>query len=901
MMGGWRVGRLQSHTYASVILRILASVPLALLVLFSYGHIENLERSSVRQRVALELYQDERLLDYMVANQFEDFSSVLYLIRGSQEFSDYLADPSEATLQEASALFMRIGNNRPYILRVAYLDINGLEEISALVRDDATGAGLWSDVFRTIRSTPLLDQPQFSSLEQVVPASSATTASHSLVVIDGALPVYREGEFAGALAVSIDGNVIVSLFNSHLGAGDVLSLHGVIDSGGRWVYRREIGDPTGSVLDPQAVESFSATDPFLWRIIATGSAESVVDGSRNAVIRRINPFPIVDKTTIAPYLTAISLFSDDALAMYTDSFVLHNRPLKWLLSLFVLAIGIVINLLVLFRKNEKQLARIGNLVSEYAYDGVVILDNAAQTTSCNRTFEYVSGFTRNEVLTGKGIFRTLDAHKLTQQVIIEATMDDGSFKTMAWLDGNGFHSLTHLFLSTVSTRHNPLSSHMGMVSMPKALPAEHYGRLFTEGETGSVDKMVDTYPLMIFSTYLQTDITFRLYHVHVSNLGRLQQVLDAEFHHRLSLEIAKRFYRIAGVLDVFRFDPGTFVLGIRDSGMVETNVISSVFEEAIELNGKLLTVNPLCGVSLPSTEVKDAAVMLRQARMALVILDHLGATRLQIYNEGVNRQIHRSFYIVHAFQEAQANGALSVAYQPIVDAKTDTIIGAEALSRWNDPDLGPISPAEFIPVLERNRLYGQLGSHVLKHVLAFLRTMDVAAERQFAISINACAAEMEDRAFVQNIVTAVEEAKIPKDRLIIELTESNLVKDLVSANGVVSRLRRQGFAVEIDDFGTGFSSLSYLKHLKVDVLKIDRSFLMDYPERDNGSLFRAIVGMAKDLGMRIIAEGVETEAHMALIRETGCDYYQGFLFSKALEPRLFLQLYEAHVIRSEET
>jgi EAL domain-containing protein (putative c-di-GMP-specific phosphodiesterase class I) len=132
----------------------------------------------------------------------------------------------------------------------------------------------------------------------------------------------------------------------------------------------------------------------------------------------------------------------------------------------------------------------------------------------------------------------------------------------------------------------------------------------------------------------------------------------------------------------------------------------------------------------------------------------------------------------------------------------------------------------------------------------------------------------------------------------LEITENSLVKDLAAAGGVVSRLRKLGFAVEIDDFGTGFSSLSYLRYLMVDVLKIDRSFLIGYPHQDNGSLFKAIVGMAKDLGMTIIAEGVENKAQLELLESTDCEYYQGYLFAKALTPKEFMTLYaEAADIR----
>jgi len=880
-------------TFWSIAVRILFGLFLSFATLFLYGRIERFELNNTRLNLSADLYRDMRLLNQLIEYHYQDYASVLYLIRNSEEFGAYLEDPNQATAAKAEALFSRIGINRDFVIRVAYLDLDGLEKLSKVVRQKGELTVGWSEVFWKVKLSENYDQPFFSSMRSI----AGTIGFEEIIsVIDCALPVYFDGKLVGILAMAIDGAGMISLFDRYLGTERSTIEHGILDDVGRWIYYREKGASRGYPEDASLMEPVTFTDPALWRVIATGSIEELQRDESTILIHRVRPQLIEFYNEGTPYWTIVSKFDESAVEHYTQSVIIRNRPLKWVVSLFMFLISTVFTLLFYFRKADKQLIRIGTLISEHVKDGVVILNGNARISYCNTVVEQITGYDRIELTAERGVFRTLDTTYLTSENF-KPLADDETMKAMAWIDGKGFHTLVYLAVRSITGRQDSLSSNIAVVSLPANSPIEAYRHTIEQSEIPKTHE-IDQYPCAIFSGYLKTDIVFRLWYVKISNIATLESSISSEHYHTLLLEIANRLHRVVGLLDMFRLNPDTYLLGIRDAGHPDGRVIASVFENLVEAGGKFYSVRTVSGVSLSSTQVDTCNSMLLQARMALAILDHLGTVDVQVYDEEVNRQVSRYFEILERFPDALKNNQIRVAFQPIVDVRTHSIVGAEALSRWDDAVMGVIPPDEFIPIIQHNNQYNQLSKYVLSQIIAFLRSMNLDADSKFSISINTFPEELEDSDFIDRLVTSLARAGIGRNRIRLEITENSLVKDLAAAGGVVSRLRKLGFAVEIDDFGTGFSSLSYLRYLMVDVLKIDRSFLIGYPHQDNGSLFKAIVGMAKDLGMTIIAEGVENKAQLELLESTDCEYYQGYLFAKALTPKEFMTLYaEAADIR----
>jgi EAL domain-containing protein (putative c-di-GMP-specific phosphodiesterase class I) len=253
-----------------------------------------------------------------------------------------------------------------------------------------------------------------------------------------------------------------------------------------------------------------------------------------------------------------------------------------------------------------------------------------------------------------------------------------------------------------------------------------------------------------------------------------------------------------------------------------------------------------------------------------------------------HRQQMRTF-VHERLGDAIADDHIEVYYQPIMNARTNDVSGAEALVRWIDPERGLISPAQFIPLAEETGQIVQLGGYVLQRACCEAAGWPMIDGRELTISVNVSAAQIAAGTIVSQVEAALLMSGLRPHRLALEITESSLAThgEIVT---ILQSLRAKGIRVEIDDFGTGYSSFSYLTRFPVDTVKIDKSFVDRIATGvDDAAITQAIITMAHSLRLTVVAEGIEQEDQAAVLRAQGCDEFQGWLFSKALPPAELLK------------
>ena len=239
-------------------------------------------------------------------------------------------------------------------------------------------------------------------------------------------------------------------------------------------------------------------------------------------------------------------------------------------------------------------------------------------------------------------------------------------------------------------------------------------------------------------------------------------------------------------------------------------------------------------------------------------------------------------------RKAIENNELRLYYQPKIDIKTNRLCAAEALLRWIHPQRGFVSPVEFIPVAEESGLINRLGDWVIKEGCRQLKEWLAQGLMVPRVSINVSSLQFRQLNFTQMIQDVLTEAKVDTRYLCIELTESAIMDSALENISKLNRLKEIGVELSIDDFGTGYSSLSYLKRFPLDELKIDRSFLVEVDtDPHNAAIAIAIIGLAQNLGLRVVAEGVETLEQLNFLREQNCDDCQGYLFGKPMPANEF--------------
>ena len=299
--------------------------------------------------------------------------------------------------------------------------------------------------------------------------------------------------------------------------------------------------------------------------------------------------------------------------------------------------------------------------------------------------------------------------------------------------------------------------------------------------------------------------------------------------------------------------------------------------------GREFVVTPSLGIAVYPRDGTDAETLLKNADTAMYQAKSGGRNTHRFYSETMSlRSMERLDLELH-LRRAVENGDLVLHYQPKVDIQRMRVTGAEALLRWTHPERGPISPEKFIPLAEETGLIGPITDWVLQRACEQALEWSQVCRRQLAIAVNISSNHFTFGNLTNDVWSALCASNLPADRLELEITENLFLKDVATVRDTLGELREMGVSLAVDDFGTGYSSLAYLKRLNLDTLKVDRSFVKDVTtDADDRAICAAIVAIGHNLGLKVIAEGVETEEHLAAMREFGCDLAQGFLFSKAI-------------------
>ncbi|MES1986168.1 MAG: bifunctional diguanylate cyclase/phosphodiesterase [Pseudomonadota bacterium] len=311
--------------------------------------------------------------------------------------------------------------------------------------------------------------------------------------------------------------------------------------------------------------------------------------------------------------------------------------------------------------------------------------------------------------------------------------------------------------------------------------------------------------------------------------------------------------------------------------------INDALASPVRLTNLQISVDCAIGCALSSGVSDDADDVVRQSQAAVKIAKRSG--KLEIYRPGVLKEAHRRFTLESRLREALANGKLHLAYQPLVHLQSGEVTGFEALARWDDEELGEVSPAEFIPVAEESGLIVPLGRWALYEATQTLAKWDRQQGQvlPLGISVNLSPIQM-GRDDVPSVVEeSLRYAGIAGHRLTIELTESAIIADPDKARQVLAALKSLDASIAMDDFGTGYSNLASLQSLPIDLLKIDRSFVSGMiTDRDKNAIVRTILSLAESLNLHVTAEGIETQELALALQKLGCWQGQGYHFSRAL-------------------
>ncbi len=381
----------------------------------------------------------------------------------------------------------------------------------------------------------------------------------------------------------------------------------------------------------------------------------------------------------------------------------------------------------------------------------------------------------------------------------------------------------------------------------------------------------------------------------ILDLDRFKQINDSLGHEigdRVLLDTAERLKTCLRQGDqVARIGGDQFALLVQrvDSRGAEAAArrVLEAISRPCAVDGLQFTMTCSVGVALFPVDGDDADQLVRHAETAMQRAKQGGRAGFRFHQPHHDADLRQRMRLDHAMRQALASNRFRLKYQPQLDLRSGAVVGAEALIRWRDPELGEVSPAEFIPVAEDSGFIVAIGDWVLAQAVRQAARWR-AEGLVIPVSVNVSALQFQQADFIDRVAAVLRDNELPGALLELELTESILVHDADEALQRLSQLSQLGVRLAIDDFGTGYSSLAYLKRFPIERLKIDRSFIEGVPQDESDAgIVRAIIQMSTALGMKVIAEGVETEPQRTFLLEAGCDQFQGFLYAPALDALSF--------------
>lgn len=545
------------------------------------------------------------------------------------------------------------------------------------------------------------------------------------------------------------------------------------------------------------------------------------------------------------------------------------------------------------RKNALEVMQTLSSVTEQSAESILMTDKNGVITYVNPTFEQVTGFSAQEVI-GK------------TPAIVKSDKHGGEFYERLWKTLQAGDAFSEVFINRRKDGElyyeqktiTPLKNEAGEITSyvsnglditERMQVQEHFHYLANH------DAVTDLPNRVLLMERVEQALIRARWNEHsvcllFLDIDRFKGINDALGHaagDQLLKEVSGRLIGIVREGDtVARLGGDEFGILLDDIASPDdippiADKLLGCLAEPFQLAGQELFITGSIGISCYPDDGSDQNTLLKHADVALSRAKDAGKNNYRFYSKGMSARALQRMTLETKLRRALEKEEFVLHYQPQVTLGTGNIIGVEALIRWQNPEIGLVSPLEFIPLLEETGLIIPVGDWVMRAAVDQCEAWNKGGSTLPRISINVSARQLGDPDLVRKVSGLLEACSVPAGHIELEITESVVMKDPERSIGLLHDFRAMGLRLAIDDFGTGYSSLSYLKRLPIDTLKIDRSFVMDIDKNsDSAAIASAILSLAGDLGMEVVAEGVETTGQLDFLRAKACDYIQGYLFSR---------------------
>ena len=554
------------------------------------------------------------------------------------------------------------------------------------------------------------------------------------------------------------------------------------------------------------------------------------------------------------------------------------------------------------KKAEEEL-RLAASVFTNVLDGIIITDGNARIIKVNNAFEDILGYTAKEVI-GKrtNMFKSHIHDKAFYSAMWQEINEKGSWHGEIW-DRHKDGHIVPIWLSISALKNSNSKIDHYIAVMYDMSEQKHYNEKINY--LAHYDALTKLPNRTLFTERLEHAIAkakrnksqFAILFIDLDNFKNINDSHGHPVGDELLCQVATRLSTIMRSSDtVSRHSGDEFTILIEDQidedkvRLIAEKILATISKPFELLPNGSAFISASIGLALYPDDGNTVDTLLQHADLAMYRSKEAGRNHFHFYTQEMSNRMQERMLLYTDLHQALQKNKLQLHYQPIIDINTKKYIGAEALLRWKHHDLGWVPPNKFISIAEDSDLIHAIGEWVLLHACRQMRDWHNADINPGTLSVNVSGKQLISDNFITQVQSILEESGCPPEKIVLEITESSIMKESEGAINKLNKLRELGLGIAIDDFGTGYSSLSYLKRLPITKLKLDKSFVRDIPDDANDiAIARAILGLGSILGLEVIAEGVETRKQHNFLASEHCVMGQGYHYARPMTPGKFKQ------------
>jgi PAS domain S-box-containing protein/diguanylate cyclase (GGDEF)-like protein len=890
---------------------VMIFFPGLLIVAVLAGIFININIENGKNIIKIRQMNNSEIVSVNVNSIFEDIKSDGNIILNSSEIKAYVGNSAAAlNRDELKRIFSNMMTNKKIYDSIRFIGVDGYEKVR--VNNAANGTTLVTDSVLEFKG----DQTYFeegmklnfgeifiSPMDLSMNGNEVETPVKPVMRL--VLPVFNDqNERQGILVLNyLAKNMLDQIENDSKSNMDMKIL--LLNDEGYYLLSENSNKDFSFVYADQQGGSFSQENPEIWQAILNNGSGYFDDGKDLYFYTPI--YPLEGYRNLHWVLVGAAPL--DVLGVFSNE---DNRTIVLIAALLILILGIislVVSWLLLIKKEASSREKITDGIFKNSKEGIMIMDAEMRIVYINKAFSTVTGYTEDEVMGRKpidfksggklreiysNIWKTVNEEGNWQGEIVDERKDGTTYPK--------YITISKIFDSKSDTLSNYLEVFEDLTNTRITEEAinkiKHYDEVtglptqaLFELKTREFIKQYDNMAIIVLQ---------------VTNLNALYDNLGKKSGTILINEVSRRiqtFLRDEDLLGILHKDQ--FIIArINSNDKLEMghlmNKMMTYLKEPAEIDEEKVYLNVSIGIAVFQEDSADLEKLIEYGNIAKNYALQTGDNTYVFYEKEIKENYLNNLKLETELRSALEKNELSLAYQPQVQVDTREIVASEALLRWNNQNLGPVSPGQFIPVAERTELIIPIGNWVLEEAIKQNKKWQQLTKRQLSVAVNLSPIQFRKSDLPQTIKGLLEKYDMPAELLEVEITEGILVENMEGTSSQLEEIKALGVKVAIDDFGTGYSSLKYLQNLNFDKLKIDREFIKDYPENDAGNIAKTILNLATQMDLNVIAEGVETHEQFLFLKENKCHEIQGYYFHKPLLSKDFEMLITDKIPVSED-